>query len=109
MEKVHCVGERLEICLDMEANMDQTLYAFWPHDQFPYTLGGTVVKMNLEGKVETVEFGKGYWFTPCKILPLEQGKMLQAKLDQLKNEYQTAVIAMNKTYFEKAAIIVDWI
>ncbi len=89
--------------------MKQTLYAFWKHDQFPYTLGGTVVKMDEEGRVETVEFGKGYWFKPCKLLPLEQGKELNARLKKLEGEYREAVRAVGKTYNEKAARIADWV
>lgn len=69
-----------------------TLYAFWPYDQYPYCNGGTVVAMDEQGKVETKEFGPGNWFTPFKVMPVEQGKELRGKLKQLEVAHRDALL-----------------
>ncbi len=66
------------------------LYAFWKYSDFPFVCGGTVTEMNVDGRVQTEEHGKGHWWTPIKILPAEQGAGLHQTLReldlQMKNE-----------------------
>jgi hypothetical protein len=68
--------------------MKQTLYAFWTHDQFPFVLGGTVTKVHDNGKVETEEFGRGFRFTPLKIVPLKAGLIIKQDLEQRRAAYR---------------------
>jgi len=65
-------------------------YAFWKYDRFPGVLGGEVTNMRADGSVETVEYGKGFWFHPFKILPLTEGRQLANKLLSLLEEKYAA-------------------
>lgn len=66
-------------------------YAFWRYDLFPYILGGTITKMKENGCVETVEYGKGNYFRPMKILPEDAGKELHEKIRILEKEHNAAL------------------
>ena len=76
---------------------DQTLYAFWKYDQFPYVLGGTVTKMNGDGSVQIKEYGNSS-FNPVKILPLEDGKKMQNALYVLQSKRDKALKEVNTTF-----------
>jgi hypothetical protein len=77
------------------------LFAFWRYDQFPYVLGGTVERMRPDGDVRTVEYGY-MWFKPIKLMPLESGKALYAKLDKLCVDRRRALRAFEKEWTAKA-------
>jgi hypothetical protein len=70
--------------------VDHKLYAFWEYDHFPYVLGGEVTKMDDRGRVETVEYGPGFRFTPFKILPLDAGRNLMAQIKHIAAQYETS-------------------
>lgn len=70
--------------------MEDKLYAFWRHDQFPFILGGPVTKMRENGSVETKNFGPGYYFKPFKVVPLKAGLMLQQHLDSMEHKFRAA-------------------
>jgi hypothetical protein len=78
------------------------LFAFWSCAEFPYLLGGTVVRIGDSGNVETIEFGKGSWFTPVKILPLEAGKAAQAVLRKLQKEFASDMQQVSDEYQRRA-------
>ncbi len=59
--------------------------AFWEYDLYPYLLYSIIVDEK-NGKVETKGYGKGAWFTPKFILPLQQGESLADELESLKNQ-----------------------
>jgi len=60
--------------------------AFWEYAGYPYLLSGEISQFSSDGKkVETVNFGKGYWFTPIAILPEQVAKLIQDKLEELKD------------------------
>ena len=90
-------------------NMNQELYAFWTYDTFPYILGGEVTKMDSCGQVETKEYGKGYWFKPCKILPLKEGVELMIQLNVLKTARVTKIAKIDTEYKLKAKHLAPWI
>jgi|SRR6185503_17424500 len=81
----------VDICpvIDILLTMKKTRqYAFWKYDLFPFVLGGEVSRhcvLNGKEMVETINFGKGNWFVPIKVLDLEVGLKVQAKLDDLTN------------------------
>lgn len=75
--------------------MNQKLYAFWPNSDFPFICGGPITEMKDTGLVETSNFGKGFLFPPCKILPLKAGEKLHQELTHLEIDYRSA-----KTVFE---------
>ena len=52
---------------------DIGFFAIWRHDQFPFFKGGTIREVISENLIETNEHGLGYWFTPIKILPINEG------------------------------------
>ena len=61
-------------------------YAFWKYDRVPYVLGGTITDILDDGRVETREYGKGYYFTPIKIVPIEDGLKIQDQLNAMKEQ-----------------------
>lgn len=88
--------------------MKQELYAFWPYDRFPFIVGGTVIQMNDKGYVETIEYGRGHWFKPCKLLPLEVGKNLHAQLKKLTDYHGDAIEEFNSLWLKKIKEIFPW-
>jgi hypothetical protein len=81
--------------------LTQRLYAFWKYDQFPFVLGGEVTAMQSDGSVETVGYGKGYWFTPFKIVPLADGRKIAKELERLRAEYRQAQATLAKEFVDK--------
>jgi len=86
--------------------MKQRLYAFWKYDHFPYVLGGEVTKMLPDGAVETVGYGKGFSFTPFKIVPLEEGKKIVAQLQSLKDAKNKAEAEHRKEWNKRLEEII---
>lgn len=79
------------------ANMKNAQYAFWEYDKFPYVLGGEItrfVRDNDGDKVEVIKLGKGYWIKPYKIVYLEKGLEIQAKLDKLTQTRRETLAAI---------------
>lgn len=70
--------------------MNKPLFAFWRYDRFPFVLGGEVIEMYDDGHV-TAKGYTGMMFRPIKILPLEAGKTLKKKLDDLEARHQQAL------------------
>jgi len=81
--------------------MDKKLYAFWKHDTFPFLLGGEITEMRSDGMVETVGYGKGSWFPPVKILPLEDGRLMAMRLRQLKEQREQELSSIYAKYLDK--------
>lgn len=84
--------------------MKEKLYAFWPHTfenlrGFPGALGGEVHEMNDSGRV----YVRSYlaWFRPSRVMPLEAGKALHAKIEALRKEYDAAMKRTNAEYERK--------
>ena len=88
--------------------LNKQVYAFWRYSHFPFVCGGTVVGMSESGCVETKEYGKGYWFLPLRIMPLEAGKALHEKINNLDAEYDSAKKAVHATYEKKLKEITPW-
>lgn len=84
------------------------LYAFWKHDRFPFLLGGEVTRMDDDGKVETKEFGVGYWYRPSKLMPVERGRLLRARLKKLEQEFDRAKDELRHEWNKKIADVVDF-
>jgi len=84
-----------------QATIPQRLYAFWKYDSFPYVLGGTVEQMNKDGLVQTTEFGKGYWFKPIKLLPLDAGVTVQKALNDLREGHCKATKKLHQEWIAK--------
>ena len=82
----------------------QTLYAFWEHDSPPF-LGGTITKMNIEGMVETKEYGRGSYFQPILIVPAETGRAIHAQLEDLESDKIEAEKALWTKYRASVAAI----
>jgi hypothetical protein len=80
--------------------MEQKLYAFWSYDEFPYVRSGEVVQINDDSTVEIKNFGKGYRFTPLKIVPLKAGLIIQQDLDKRREEYNHELRKLRDTHFE---------
>lgn len=81
--------------------MNKELYAFWKYDQFPFVLGGQITNMRSDGAVETVGYGKGYWFTPVKILPLEEGRKMAMRLKQLQIQRDVELDVVYAKFLDK--------
>jgi hypothetical protein len=64
------------------------LFAFWRYDLYPYVLGAPITRMDDNGNA----FAPSYqaWFHPIKIMPLEAGKALGARLEQMRAEHRAA-------------------
>ena len=77
------------------------LYAFWPYDLFPYTLGGEVEKITA-----TAVTIKGYSAfkrtSRFVIVPHETGAPLRDHLDALRTEYLDAVAKLNASFEVRA-------
>lgn len=84
----------------------QRLYAFWKYDLFPFVLGGEITSMTSDGKVETVGYGKGYYFNPFKIVPLTEGKRIAKELEILRAEHQKATAKFNQEFNARVASII---
>ena len=78
------------------------LFAFWSYGSYPYVLGGTVTRMREDGYVETKEYGPGAWFKPVKLLPLDAGKELNAKLRALDANYTKSLAAFQAGWNDEA-------
>lgn len=63
-------------------------YAFWRYDTYPYFLGGEVTRMNDQGLVETVNYGKGNWFRPVLVVPHKTGVSMMKTLKKLENSHR---------------------
>jgi hypothetical protein len=61
-----------------------SLYAFWEYDQPPYYCGGIITRMNQDGLVETEGFGKGSWFRPVSIVPIQTGQKIKEALELMQ-------------------------
>jgi len=81
------------------------LFAIWPYGQA--FLGGTVTKMQEDGRVETKEYGKGFYFRPQYLLPVAKGKAFLAQIkkagdardDKIRlaeEEFHVAVAALQR-------------
>jgi len=68
-------------------------------------LGGTVTKMRDDGAVETVEYGKGSYFKPVRILPVEIGKALGKKLEALRRRHLDEERALLDRFLREAVTI----
>ena len=64
------------------------LYAFWPHDQYPFVLGGEASKMRPDGYVYIESF-RG-WFKPLRMFPVATGHEIHGKLKTSEDEYKKA-------------------
>ena len=84
---------------------NKPLFAFWKYDQFPFVLGGEVTDMKSDGAVETKEYGPGYYFTPIKFLPLDEGKKKMAELRKLQDEYRDAQKKISEDFLDKRKLI----
>jgi hypothetical protein len=87
---------------------DTRLFAFWRYDLFPHICGGTVTEMLENGRVATVEYGAGSYFNPFKILPIEAGKRIMAKLKALEGEHRAAETKLNKEFDARRREVIDW-
>lgn len=77
----------------------QRLYAFWKYDMFPtqQCLGGEISKFGKNGSIERVG-SPGFFYKPFKICLLEEGLMIQAKLDELDSNYRSELKALKEKY-----------
>lgn len=76
--------------------------ALWRYSGFPYVLGGHVTKVDAQGRVETREYGFGYYFTPVKVLPAEEGEAVLANLKALDRKHAEAVKIFNVQWAARA-------
>jgi predicted DNA-binding antitoxin AbrB/MazE fold protein len=60
-------------------------YGFWSSDKFPFVLGSPG-EMQADGWFKALSYGDGV-FKPVKVLELQEGEALAAKLNELKAEY----------------------
>ena len=72
-------------------------FAVWQYDMFPFLLGGTVTHVDSNGRCCTKEYGFGYWFSPIKIMSVNDGKDLIRKLRDLERDKR-----IEKNYLDKA-------
>src|SRR6185369_9134301 len=81
--------------------MTKRVFAFWCHDTFPYLLGGEVSDISENGRVETVEYGRGFWFQPVFILPLEKGRQVLKDLGGLRVRHDDALSEIRGKFYEE--------
>lgn len=75
---------------------DVQLYAFWSYDQFPYVLGGEVVK--LEGDSVQVKGFGSYWIKPIKLTSYEAGKKLHDEIKSIAISRTVELVNVNQKY-----------
>lgn len=80
------------------------LFAFWKYDLSPYLLGGEITHMNQHGDIYAKGYGLGYSFRPVKIMPLEQGLLLNNKLKTLEVECDEAINSVKNNFRDKLDI-----
>lgn len=75
------------------------LFALWEYDLYPYTSGAVVTKMNATGLV----YAPSYlgWFRPIRLLPVEEGEALLAKIKHLSNQYRAREEKLKEEYKKK--------
>lgn len=83
--------------------MTTKLYAFWKYDTYPYFLGGDVTRINDDGLVETVQYGRCQWFKPVLLVPPDIGAAMRVKLRKLESEYYEARVKLAATFTKKLA------
>jgi len=88
--------------------MKQKLYAFWRYDHFPYVLGGEITQILPDGSVETFGYGKGFYFQPFKIVPVAEGRKIQAKLDELRVNEREAFKEHHEEWENKVKAVIDF-
>ena len=75
-------------------------FAFWRYDQFPYVLGAEVLDKKEEFGKLCIE-AKGYEtyrFYPLIVMPLDEGLLLQKKLDSLEEEREQTLDSIYKGF-----------
>lgn len=83
--------------------------AFWKYDNYPYCLHGTVTAISPTGRVQTVEYGNGYWFKPLVLLPTEAAKDIVKKLYDLEGEYDIKTKELSVEYNDKAIAVAPFL
>jgi hypothetical protein len=73
--------------------------AFWEYDQYPFVLSGTVTRITDQG-FQTKQYGN-YNFSPIFVLPDEDGDAVEAKLEELTNQYRRELAALKANYKRK--------
>lgn len=88
--------------------MSKKLFAFWKYDLFPHVLGGEVEKIFPNGNVEILSYGKGFVFTPIKILPKEDGQKLWEKINCLVSQRNDAQSKFNQEWSQKLKELISF-
>jgi hypothetical protein len=86
--------------------MPDKMMAFWRYESFPFVLCGKIVKMKGDGKVETEEYGPGFWFKPIKIVPYDEGLMIKNRLKKLTQRYHTELDKFKDGFNQAAKTII---
>lgn len=96
------------------------LYGFWNYDHFPYVLGapGRLVGPEDKGHYQAQDYRQGCFlaegyggaaFRNPITMPLDKGLEIQAKLDDIKKNYETARDALHKAFLSQAKAVADFI
>lgn len=86
-------------------------YVFWRYDQYPYYLGGRVVRAQRatygekQGwwEVETVEYGVGQLFTPSVVASPDVGRPLLELILELRQDKRDMQEAVNQLFQQRLA------
>ena len=79
---------------------DKKLFALWEHMAGSgYTfLGGNVTAIDSNGRVQTKEYGSGYFFKPAKILPQKEGQKLLYIFNKIRSDHESALKNIQDKY-----------
>ena len=80
--------------------MDQDLYAFWKYDGPPYYLGSEVMAVTTNGLVRVRGYGQAV-FKPVLIVPIENGKAMKKKIDDLSDEFKEKVNVLREEHVKE--------
>ena len=73
------------------------VFAFWRYDRYPYVLGAEIEAIDGHGNVRPVDYG-GHWFRAFKLLSVQAGKKLQARLQKLRTDKAAADALSDQTW-----------
>ena len=83
--------------------MSEKIWAFWKYSPFPPYIGGEVTRILDDGRVETIQFGKGYSFPPSFFLEEKFAKQLTKELKQIKINRELQIKLIDKEAESAAA------
>jgi len=81
------------------------LFAFWEYAGFPHVLGGPVMSMAADGRIQAETYGGGV-FRPIKIVPRAVGQVMLDKIEALSREHRAAEVKFRDEWRAKIEALI---